>query len=279
MNNLQNIEKGKNTAVLSMTGQATYDQHVKRFGQWLKLHQTTANKDSVVNYLEQLSKSKAASTVINYKQAIKKSLSMRVDSIEAKAKLDAIFKDIRIAKPDKKVYLEQTITTEDSNTVARNLKGIYKIAYLALEATGMRVSELTEIKKKDCKVTKDAVAIQITGKGKKQRRVFLSKQLYQQALATTPSKSEYLFSGAYGGKLYRQHVTANITNAGAFGNISINSHKLRHTFASRHILKNEGSIKRVSNYLGHSSAKITVEMYLHDQMTAQEALQFTKQAS
>ena len=44
---------------------------------------------------------------------------------------------------------------------------------------------------------------------------------------------------------------------------------LRHSFATEKIAKT-GKIKGVSEYLGHSSSSITLDMYVHEELTDDE---------
>ncbi len=48
-------------------------------------------------------------------------------------------------------------------------------------------------------------------------------------------------------------------------NRDISAHKLRHSFATIKIAKT-GKIKAVSEYLGHSSTSITLDMYVHEEL-------------
>ena len=83
-----------------------------------------------------------------------------------------------------------------------------------------------------------------------------------------------MFAGRDGGKLDRSHVSKAIAKAGALAGVKASAHKLRHTFATKQIKANKGSVKAVSLYLGHSTTAITESMYVHDELTAKEALRF-----
>ncbi len=259
-------------ASLPKTGQATYDGHVKRFSGWLLTNNKPANREAIADYLTLLAKDKSASTINNYKQAIKKSLSLQARSLDDKARLDAMFSDMKVAKADKKVSSLKIISKDDTKEILANLNGVYTLAYKALAQTGLRISELINIKNKNCQITKEAVAIKVLGKGKKERTVFFSHELYTQIKAVCKNDA-YLFCGARGGKLYRQNVLLQFSQAGVEAGVHVSPHKLRHTFATTQI-KAKGTVKAVSLYLGHASTAVTETMYVHDQLTAKQALQF-----
>lgn len=52
----------------------------------------------------------------------------------------------------------------------------------------------------------------------------------------------------------------------------ITPHIFRHTWATRSILKDKLDLKGVSNYLGHSSTSITLDMYTHSSLSVSNVL-------
>ena len=257
---------------LDKTGQKTYDGHVARFGVWLSMQGKQINKETIADFLAELSDNRSAATVSNYKQAIKKALSMRVHMIADKALLDALFSNLKIAKQDKKVTQLMVVGDKEAQGIESQLHGIYKLVYKALAQTGLRVSELINIKRKDCIETKEAIAVRVLGKGKKERTVYFTKQLYKQIQAISTSDT-WLFCGRNGARLYRQNVHITFARAGSRAGVHFTPHKLRHTFATKQI-KARGSVKAVSLYLGHASTATTETMYVHDELTPGEALRF-----
>ena len=139
-----------------------------------------------------------------------------------------------------------------------------------LFATGLRVSELSNIKLSDIDISKKE--IRIIGKGKKERIVFFNDET-SKALNNYLSESrdyllngktnEYLFLNKLGDKLTDRGIRLIINNIVEKSCIKskVSPHTFRHTFAT--MLLNEGcNIKSVQELLGHSSLG-TTGIYTH----------------
>lgn len=139
-----------------------------------------------------------------------------------------------------------------------------------LFATGLRVSELSNIKIKDIDFRERE--IKIIGKGSKERFVFYNKEcaiVLDSYLKECRSKllngkdSEYLFINHLGDKLTDRGIRLIIDKIVKKSCIKskVSPHTFRHTFAT--MLLNEGcNIKSVQELLGHSSLG-TTGIYTH----------------
>ena len=139
-----------------------------------------------------------------------------------------------------------------------------------LFATGLRVSELSNIKIKDIDFSEGE--IKIMGKGSKERFVFYNKEcaiVLDSYLKECRSKllsgkdSEYLFINHLGNKLTDRGIRLIIDKIVKKSCIKskVSPHTFRHTFAT--MLLNEGcNIKSVQELLGHSSLG-TTGIYTH----------------
>ncbi len=139
-----------------------------------------------------------------------------------------------------------------------------------LFATGLRVSELSNIKIKDIDFSERK--IKIMGKGSKERFVFYNKEcanVLDSYLKECRSKllngkdSEYLFINHLGDKLTDRGIRLIIDKIVKKSCIKskVSPHTFRHTFAT--MLLNEGcNIKSVQELLGHSSLG-TTGIYTH----------------
>ena len=139
-----------------------------------------------------------------------------------------------------------------------------------LFATGLRVSELSNIKIKDIDFSERE--IKIMGKGSKERIVFYNKEcaiVLDSYLKECRSKllnskdSEYLFINHLGDKLTDRGIRLIIDKIVKKSCIKskVSPHTFRHTFAT--MLLNEGcNIKSVQELLGHSSLG-TTGIYTH----------------
>lgn len=138
-----------------------------------------------------------------------------------------------------------------------------------LYATGMRVSELTEIKVKDIDLKNNQ--IKIRGKGNKERYVFFGQyaleylKLYLENARDELLKTsnEYLLINNNGTRLTSRGVALIIDNVikQSTLNTKISPHTLRHTFAT-HLINEGCDISSVQELLGHSSLKAT-QIYTH----------------
>lgn len=136
-----------------------------------------------------------------------------------------------------------------------------------LYATGVRVSELVNIKVSDI----NGEEIKILGKGNKERIVefgdyaesILELYLNEGYKSLNVKKSEYLFLNNRGGKLTTRgvrYILDNIINKTTIDK-KISPHMLRHTFAT-HLLNEGCDLLTVQELLGHESLTAT-SIYTH----------------
>ena len=135
-----------------------------------------------------------------------------------------------------------------------------------LYATGIRVSELINIKKSDIDLENKTIVV--TGKGRKTRIVFFNDvckkylNLYLKEVIGI-SKDEFLIINKDGYRIttrgIRLIIDKIIKNTSIIKNIS--PHVIRHTFAT-HLLNNGCDLLTVQELLGHSSIS-TTGIYTH----------------
>ena len=136
-----------------------------------------------------------------------------------------------------------------------------------LYATGVRVSELVNIKVSDI----NGEEIKVLGKGNKERIVefgdyeesILELYLNEGYKSLNVKKSEYLFLNSRGGKLTTRgvrYILDNIINKTTIDK-KISPHMLRHTFAT-HLLNEGCDLLTVQELLGHESLTAT-SIYTH----------------
>ena len=151
-----------------------------------------------------------------------------------------------------------------------------KVMIHLLYATGMRVSELTNLSVDQLQF--DTGFVQLMGKGKKERMVPLPKATLElvreyldgphrdQLAKVESNEGNYMFATKMRGKLQpisRQSVwnilKSTINTAGIAKNIS--PHSLRHSLAT-HLLRNGANIRSLQMLLGHEQLT-TVQIYTH----------------
>jgi len=135
-----------------------------------------------------------------------------------------------------------------------------KLIIMMLYSTGLRVSELVNLKWNDLEV-KDKIAWVRSGKGRKDRMVILSN-LVINLFDFLERKSDYVFFGR-NGALTTKNVQ-NIVKLAAYKaelNKKVTPHTLRHSFAT-HLLEAGNDIRVIQELLGHSNLQ-TTQIYTH----------------
>ncbi len=138
-----------------------------------------------------------------------------------------------------------------------------------LYATGMRVSEITDIKLKDLNLNMEYI---ICNNSKKERIVpfgknaksALSKYLKNGRQALVKDKHcDYLFVNCHGSQLSRQGFWKMLKEYAKTANIDedITPHSLRHSFGA-HLVANGADLKAVKEMMGHSDIAST-QVYIN----------------
>lgn len=188
---------------------------------------------------------------------------------------DIIEKDplIKIDSPKKEKRLPLALSENEVDSllsqpnVEKDL-GLRDRAILeTLYATGMRVSELINLKMSD--FHQEIKLIKVLGKGSKERLVPISdvalswidkydKQVREKLIMKSGSFSDVIFLNSRGKQLTRQAVWQLIKKYCQQANITKNvtPHTLRHTFAT-HLLENGADLRVVQELLGHSDITTT----------------------
>ena len=154
---------------------------------------------------------------------------------------------------------------------ARNEQGVRDKAILeTLYATGMRVSELSNLKSNN--VNLDIGFLRCIGKGNKERIIPLGKKSihsinryleFSRPHFLKQKTSDLLFISRSGTKLSRQSIWKLVKRYALKAKIkkSIKVHTLRHSFAT-HLLQRGADLRSVQEMLGHSNIS-TTQIYTH----------------
>lgn len=174
-----------------------------------------------------------------------------------------------------KLLLEEA--SKDDSPQGLRLKAMIFLIY----STGMRVSELVSLKLAYLTVNRQTGilnnTINITGKGKKERLVFINEQTvetleaylkhrdYFLKSASSPKAASFLFpSHSANGYLTRQHFALLLKSLCRLAGLDpeyVSPHVLRHSFAT-HLLEGGADIRVIQELLGHSDISST-EIYTH----------------
>lgn len=154
-----------------------------------------------------------------------------------------------------------------SSPLGRRDRAILETLY----ATGMRVSELLELKQVNLLLDEDLVLVY--GKGSKERLVPIGKSAvrwirrYQEksrgGLAKKGRSQDILFLNARGGRLSRTAIWNMVTRYAASAGIKdeVHPHTFRHSFAT-HLLEGGADLRAVQEMLGHADIS-TTQLYTH----------------
>ncbi len=129
--------------------------------------------------------------------------------------------------------------------------------------TGCRISEATGLKISDCTPNDNFVSMTILGKGRKERILTIPIILYNK-IRSFYDGNTYLFE-TRNKKRWNHTAFYRELKRQAFKILKkhVHPHMFRHSLCSYLLNERNVSIAQVSKMLGHSSIKITVDMYHH----------------
>ena len=225
--------------------------------------------EDVKKYLKVLHEKKYKSTSISRKISTIKSFFKYLEA-ENKIKKNPL---ILISNPKKEKHLPTFLNYKDLekllNTPNLETKEGKRDALIMemLYSTGIRVSELVNIKLKD--INEIEKKIIILGKGNKERYVYYGKQcenllnIYMNERKQIKTEEEYLFLNKHGKKINDRIIRMIIEKNSKLANINmkITPHTLRHTYAT-HMLNEGADLKSVGDLLGHQNLS-TTQIYTH----------------
>ena len=130
--------------------------------------------------------------------------------------------------------------------------------------TGVRISELINIKWSDMVEYPDYYEIIITGKGDKERKTYLSKEHAEvniDCLENLPNKAKWLISTGKGTQCDRKKLFSLVNGLLAKACVSKQGlHIFRHTLA-RNLVEQNYNLSVIKEVLGHSNITITAQFY------------------
>ena len=256
---IEYLEKIKGYSKNTIT---SYKTDIKKYFEYIN----TKNKNyyEIEKYVQSLSKSKYAKSTVNRKIV---SISSFFNWCINQKKLNIKdIKQIKNIKTERKLptiltsnYINNLLDTIPTST-SKEIRDrtIIEILY----SSGLRVSELTNLKVNDLKNNK---SLKVLGKGNKTRILPMTDKSYNYMnLWLSKYRSEYkneksgnyIFLGVRGGKISDREIQRIVNlRLGTF------PHSIRHTFAT-HLLDGGADLRVVQEMLGHTDPS-TTQIYTH----------------
>ena len=260
------IEKG-----LSKNTVKAYETDIKGFIKWINKNnkQSLLNiKESSVNqYISYLFSLKLKSSSVNRKISSLKSFYLYL----LKKKLIRHSPFSEVISPKQEKYLPASMSESEvekllnSPDASKEIEQRDKAMIEMLYATGMRISELVNLKITDIDMNRSV--IKVMGKGSKERLIpfgeSASEALFNYLKIRKDSSSKEVFISNRGKKITRvafwQRIKVYLLRENL--KISISPHTLRHAFAT-HLLNRGADLRSVQLLLGHSDLS-TTQIYTH----------------
>ena len=254
----------------------SYEKDLELFNKYLKENKieniTSIDYNTIRKYLSHLHEKKYESS----------SISRKISTLRSFFKYNLKEKNIKnnpmtlISNPKKEKKLPKYLNYEEMEKLLNSidtseLEGIRdRLIIELLYSTGIRVSELVNIKIKDIKIKENQ--INILGKGNKERIVLFGEKakeiikIYLNAYKdefTGNISNQYLLINKKGKQLTTNKIeliVKDVLKKSAL-KLNISPHTLRHTFAT-HMLDSGADLKSVQELLGHENLKTTA-IYTH----------------
>ena len=260
------IEKG-----LSKNTVKAYETDIKGFIKWINKNnkQSLLNiKESSVNrYISYLFSLKLKSSSVNRKISSWKSFYLFL----LKKRLIKYSPFSEVISPKQEKYLPASMSENEvekllnSPDASKDIEQRDKAMIEMLYATGMRISELVNLKITDIDMNRSV--IKVMGKGSKERLIpfgeSASEALFNYLKTRKDSSSKEVFISNRGRKITRvafwQRIKVYLLRENL--KISISPHTLRHAFAT-HLLNRGADLRSVQLLLGHSDLS-TTQIYTH----------------
>lgn len=246
-----------------------YFLHINKYLDYLKknnLEYEKIKKSDVIGFLKMLDEEKLSNkTIANILSSLRNFYDYLQDQNIVETNVFRLIKNPKIEKrlPN---FLSYESMREIFDTLLDDtfLNSRDKLIIELLYATGMRVSELVNLKYED--IDYNNKSIKVLGKGRKERIVYFGSpclKALEQYKKVNEFASDYVILNKYGKKITTRGVELIINKICDMCAIKgkVSPHTFRHTFAT-HLLQGGADIKSVGELLGHNSLN-TTEIYTH----------------
>lgn len=239
---------------LSGYSEATISKYLKINHEFLRFcnkEPKAVTKDDIKTYLAELiGKKKTAPRTVNLTRS---ALLFFYNKVLGKGFTDIAAPKIRKSLP--------TVLTKNEIQQLLKAAGSKKSTFIIklLYGTGMRISELINLKSTDIEI-EEGMAWVREGKGGKDRSIIFPQELIPEVRKRL--QQEFVVSGS-SGQISERSVQLMIARASKRAKISkrVTPHTLRHSFAT-HLLEDGNDLRMIQDLLGHSDLS-TTQIYTH----------------
>jgi len=238
----------------------TYIGCVERFFKWRKKEPKQVTKKDIREFLEMYSEKNKAGNTINVNLM---ALKFYFENIMGRK----FYVRIKYSKTPKK--LPAVLTKQEIRKLLNAISNWkHRLMIEFLYSSGLRVSELLNIKIKDLELDKNYGYVR-NGKGGKDRLIILSKIVREKIKNLIEienlNRIDFLFQSNRKRKYHMRSIQKIIKNASKKARLEnwkeIHPHTLRHSFAT-HLIENGYDVTNVQSMLGHKSPETSL-IYVH----------------
>ncbi len=262
------------TPANTRTAQA-YKYFVKEYLSFTEEHRMEPiQPETLLTYIDSLCTAGKPARTINAKlSGIKAAIIFTIKSLGLRADQEAIIKTalydikgVKVGSAEKVVKKDRMLSESEYTQVIAKASQRNALFIEFLFLTGCRVSEMVNAKIQNVNLINDIAEIRVLGKGAKERIVKIHIELLER-IKNIFNGENNLFETASGKPYQREYVSSQIKKTVRRVLAKTTSaHDLRHSFAAV-MLRKTGKLKAVSEYLGHYSTAITMDVCLHEELT------------
>jgi len=242
------LTKLKNELELRNYSKMSIKSYIYYVGKYLEFSKERGlNSKDVEDYLRNRLKTKNPSTVSLESSAIQFFFN------------EILKQKVYFTKPKKNKTLPTILNIDELKRlieVTNNQK--HRLIIKLLYGTGLRVSEIINLKKSDLNFEDKLIKVEL-GKGKKDRFVKIPLSIFEELRNFSKiGKSKYLFESQRGGKLTSKTIQLILSKNAKKAKIKkrVYPHLIRHSFAT-HLLEAGTDLRIIQKLLGHSDIKTT----------------------
>jgi integrase/recombinase XerD len=226
----------------------------QKFLEFVKKNPEDVNEDDIKAFIAKKIEEKiSAKSIVLIKAALK----FFYDEVMKKGIVN--FKSPKVPKK-----LPTVLTKEEVKKIIDSIENEkHKLIVMMLYSSGLRLSELINLKVKDLELN-ERVGWVRTGKGEKDRMFIISEKLVEKLRDFIKGKNpdDYVFNGRKGmlsPRSVEKIVAIAVKKTGINKKVSV--HTFRHSFAT-HLLEAGENIRKIQELLGHASLN-TTQVYTH----------------